>query len=80
MVTAGYEVEVTINSVVLKLPQGRCSFQDIAAEALHKGAISALPVNKLTLTVVSPSAPAQNHTTNPNGSFAIQGGETFTLA
>lgn len=72
---ANSHVIVTINGVAIKVPQGTNSFQDIVARAARVGA--AAVTAKLITVNSSPSNPTS---LNANGSYAIQGGENFTVA
>ena len=72
---ANSHVVVTINNVAVKVPQGTNSFQDIVARAARAGA-AAVTAKLITVN----SSPANPSTLNANGSYAIQGGENFTIA
>ncbi len=68
-------VSVTINGIQVKLTQGTNSFKDIVARGARSGACS---VNASLITVTAkPTTPSS---LNANGSFPVQGGESFTIA
>lgn len=68
-------VDVMINGVTVKLAQGTNSFKDIVARGARVGACS---VGSSLITVTAkPTTPSS---LNANGSFPVQGGESFTIA
>ena len=72
---ANSHVVVTINGVSIKVPQGQNSFQDLLGRALR---VQAAPANAVLCTVNS--NPVKPTSFNANGSFSVDGGESFTFA